>query len=103
MQEATLVGLSMLPSIAYRVNEHLSLGLAVNAMYGVMKEQVAINNIVGADGQLKIDSRQHVGLGRQPRRTLRVHPANAVLLHLQLAGGAGLLRACANSPASPAA
>ena len=56
IQEATLVGLSMLPSIAYRINEHLSLGLAVNAMYGVMKEQVAINNIVGADGQLKIDS-----------------------------------------------
>ena len=43
VQEATLVGLSMLPSIAYRVNQHLSLGLAVNAMYGAYKNKVAIN------------------------------------------------------------
>jgi long-chain fatty acid transport protein len=56
VQEATLIGASLLPSIAYRVNEHLSLGAAVNAMYGAMKQQVAVNNITGADGQLKIDS-----------------------------------------------
>ncbi|MGA8050135.1 MAG: outer membrane protein transport protein [Burkholderiales bacterium] len=55
IQEATLVGLSMLPSIAYRVDEHLSLGMAVNLMYGIMKQQVAINTITGADGQLKLD------------------------------------------------
>ena len=30
-------------SIAYRVNQHLSLGLAVNAMYGAYKNKVAIN------------------------------------------------------------
>jgi long-chain fatty acid transport protein len=56
VQEATLLGVSLLPSIAYRVSEHLSLGVAVNAMYGAIKQQVAVNNLTGADGQLKVDS-----------------------------------------------
>jgi long-chain fatty acid transport protein len=63
VQEATLMGVSLLPSIAYRVNEHLSLGASVNAMYGKLEEQVAINNgttVVGGaerlpDGQLEVD------------------------------------------------
>lgn len=57
VQEAALIGLSFLPSIAYRVNEHLSLGASLNAMFGVLKNQVAINNFgfSAPDGQLKID------------------------------------------------
>ena len=43
-QEATLLGLSLLPSIAYRVNDQLSLGASLNAMYGALKQQVAVNN-----------------------------------------------------------
>jgi len=57
VQAATLIGLSLLPSIAYRLHDKFSAGLAVNVMYGVLKEQVAINNIGGApDAQLKVDS-----------------------------------------------
>jgi len=56
-QSATLLGLSLLPSIAYRLNDKLSLGLAVNVMYGILKEKVAINNRgAGADGELKLDT-----------------------------------------------
>src|SRR6266850_2430695 len=55
-QSATLLGISFLPSIAYRLSDKFSVGLTVNVMYGVLKEQVAINNRSGADGQLKLDS-----------------------------------------------
>ncbi len=43
VQQATLIGMSILPSIAYKVNDKLSLGASVNAMYGMIKNQVAIN------------------------------------------------------------
>jgi len=43
VQEATLLGLSFLPSIAYKATDKLSLGASVNVMYGIYKNQVAIN------------------------------------------------------------
>ncbi len=43
VQEATLLGISFLPSIAYKVTDKLSLGASLNAMYGTYKNQVAIN------------------------------------------------------------
>jgi long-chain fatty acid transport protein len=57
VQEATLLGLSFLPSIAYKVTDKLSLGGSLNAMYGMYKNQVAVNNVAPAygDGQLKLD------------------------------------------------
>ncbi len=55
-QEAALIGMSFLPSIAYRVNDKLSLGASVNAMYGYFKNKVAVNNIVGPDGQLELNT-----------------------------------------------
>jgi len=62
VQEATLIGMSVLPSIAYRVNQNLSLGASLNVMYGKLKQQVAINNpgrgIIrpDTDGQLDLDN-----------------------------------------------
>ena len=41
VQEATLLGVSLLPSVAYRVNERLSVGATLNAMYGMLEEKVA--------------------------------------------------------------
>jgi len=57
VQETTLLGISLLPSMAYRVTPKLSLGAGVNAMYGIYKNKVAINNVDPAygDGQLKLD------------------------------------------------
>ena len=57
VQEATLIGLSLLPSIAYRVSESLSLGASLNIMYGYFNDQVAINNPLPGDpdGKLELD------------------------------------------------
>jgi long-chain fatty acid transport protein len=43
VQEATMLGLSFLPSIAYKVTDQFSVGASVTAMYGIYKNQVAIN------------------------------------------------------------
>jgi long-chain fatty acid transport protein len=57
VQDATILGVSFLPSIAYKATDKLSLGASVNAMYGIYKQKVAINNVNPAfgDGQLKLD------------------------------------------------
>jgi long-chain fatty acid transport protein len=54
-QEATLLGVSVLPSVAYRVSDKLSLGASLNAMWGKFRTVVAVNNIVGPDGKLEVD------------------------------------------------
>ncbi len=54
-QEGTLLGLSFLPSAAWRFNENLSLGVSLNAMYGKFENKVAVNNIIGPDGRLSLD------------------------------------------------
>ncbi len=56
VQQTTLIGLSLLPAIAYKVTDKLSLGASLNAMYGMYENQVAVNNIIGPDGQLKLDN-----------------------------------------------
>lgn len=55
-RQAMLVGASILPSVAYRVNDQLSLGASLNAMYGKMKTVTAINNIApgASDGKLEL-------------------------------------------------
>lgn len=58
VQETTLLGVSMLPSVAWRVSDKLSLGASLNAMFGLLKTKVAVNNVVGPDGQLKIDTHE---------------------------------------------
>ncbi len=42
-QNASIVGLSMVPSVSYRFNEQWSVGLGVKAMYGELKAQTAID------------------------------------------------------------
>lgn len=57
VQETTLLGISMLPSIAYKATDKLSVGANVNVMYAKYYNQVAINNVNPnfGDGQLKMD------------------------------------------------
>jgi long-chain fatty acid transport protein len=57
VQETTLLGISFLPSVAYKATDKLSLGASLNAMYGIYENKVAINNVNPAfgDGQLKLD------------------------------------------------
>jgi len=57
VQDATLLGLTFMPAISYKVNDTLSLGVGLNVMYGVFKQDVAIKNLASAsDGKLEIDT-----------------------------------------------
>jgi long-chain fatty acid transport protein len=76
VQEATLIGMSLLPSVAWRINKEVSVGASLNAMYGKLKQQVAVNNIRGPDGQLLLDTHEwgfgaNLGLLYEPSATTR--------------------------------
>lgn len=59
--ESTLLGITIAPSIAYRVHEFWSLGIAINAMYGILSEKTAVNNSpngafgIVPDGELAVN------------------------------------------------
>ena len=57
VQKATMLGLSFMPTVAYKINDKWSVGAGFNAMYGIYKNQVAINNLnpLIGDGQLKME------------------------------------------------
>lgn len=44
VKETTLQGLTIMPSIAYKVNDWLSVGAGLNVMYGMLKDKIAVNN-----------------------------------------------------------
>jgi long-chain fatty acid transport protein len=57
-QNSSLLGLSLVPSVAYRFNEQWSVGVGVKAMYGMLQAQTAIDRSPfgftdRADGQYK--------------------------------------------------
>jgi len=56
IQDATILGMTLTPALAYQVNDQLSLGVGLNAMYGVFEYEVAVHNALDAigDGQLDI-------------------------------------------------
>jgi long-chain fatty acid transport protein len=56
VQQTWIVGMSLLPTVAWKVNDKLSLGASLNAMYGIYKTNVAINNVdpTFGDGRLKL-------------------------------------------------
>jgi long-chain fatty acid transport protein len=54
MQKSTLLGMSLMPAASFKVNDWLSIGGGLNAMFGYLDGQVAVNNGIGSDGQMKI-------------------------------------------------
>ena len=64
VEKSTLIGVSFLPSMAYRVHPTLSFGASLNIMYGILKDDVGINNLgpTEADGMLSM-SANDVGFG----------------------------------------
>lgn len=60
VRESTLLGVSLLPSIAYKVNDQFSVGASLNAMYGLFETKLAVNNIDPGfgDGSLKLDDNE---------------------------------------------
>ena len=59
VQQATILGVQFVPSIAYRVNDRLSVGAGLNAVYGIFDQKVAVNNVspLARDGQLELDDK----------------------------------------------
>jgi long-chain fatty acid transport protein len=54
LQGATILGMSFIPSVAFRVNDWLSVGGGINVMVGFLREKAAVRNLVpGNDGQVK--------------------------------------------------
>jgi len=82
IQEASIMGVSLAPSMAYRLNEQWSLGLGLRAVYGELETHVAVdNNPLGvgtfADGQLHYKGDDwgygaNLGVIYQPRAGTRI-------------------------------
>jgi len=79
VQETTLVGLTLAPSVAYRVNDTFSIGGSLHAMYGVFDFTTAVNNIAPLldDGSLKFDETTwgyggRIGVLIEPSETTRI-------------------------------
>jgi len=63
LQGATILSLSFVPAVAFRVNDWLSVGGGVNVMVGYIREKAAVRNpAVASDGQVKYQDYE-VGLG----------------------------------------
>ena len=64
VEKAAFITASLAPSLAYRINDWLSIGALLNIMYGYFKTDTAVNNLVGADGQVSYkDTSTGVGAG----------------------------------------
>jgi long-chain fatty acid transport protein len=58
VQRATMLGMSLMPGVSVKVNDWLSVGGCLNAMFGYLNAEVAINNgpLGGSgDGQMKLN------------------------------------------------
>ncbi|MGH7725255.1 MAG: OmpP1/FadL family transporter [Candidatus Eiseniibacteriota bacterium] len=66
VQDATMLGISFMPAVAYRVSERFSLGAGVNVMYGIFDFKGAVNNLgaIAPDGSLALEDKD-VGFGGQ--------------------------------------
>ena len=56
--KSTLIGISLMPAVAWRINDTFSVGATINTMYGYLKQVVAVQNIEPQtpDGTLTVSS-----------------------------------------------
>ena len=78
VQEVTLQAMGFQPALAYQVNDWLSLGAGVVALYGVIEEKIAVNNIGPNQpyGRLKLEDsdwtyQANLGVLVEPRKGTR--------------------------------
>jgi len=57
VQKSALVGMTLMPSVSYEATDWLSFGAGLNAMYGLLDTELAVNNGIGADGQMTLKDR----------------------------------------------
>jgi long-chain fatty acid transport protein len=64
IEKGTFLTASIVPSLAYRINNWLSVGAMLNIMSAYFKNETAVNNLIGPDGQVTYkDSTTGVGGG----------------------------------------
>jgi long-chain fatty acid transport protein len=54
VQKSALLGMTITPSASYALTDWLSVGAGLNAMYGYLDTTMAVNNLVGPDGQMSL-------------------------------------------------
>jgi long-chain fatty acid transport protein len=57
VQKSALLGMTIMPSISYEVTDWFSMGAGLNAMYGYLDTDIAVNNGIGEDGQMSLKDR----------------------------------------------
>ena len=73
VEKATLLGLTFMPAASFKVNDWLSIGGGLNAMYGYLDTQAAIRTLGTGDGQMKLKNDTwgfggNAGIMIQPRQ-----------------------------------
>lgn len=60
LQEATLQAMSFQPAAAWQLNEQWSVGAGIGILYGILDEEIAVNNVAPSlsDGKLKLDDEE---------------------------------------------
>ena len=76
--ELSAIGLS--PSVAYKVNDDLSVGAGVSIVYTLFEQDIAINTLAPGDGRLSIEDADDIGF--QPYFSINYRPADKLLLSL---------------------
>jgi len=76
---STLIGISFMPGLSYRINEYLSIGAAANVMVGYLKYSAAINNrafVNVPDGEMNLNNTTagaggNIGVLLEPKKGTR--------------------------------
>lgn len=77
VQNGALIGLSIMPALSFKATDWLSIGAGLNAMYGYLKTDVAVNNDSPVDGQLTVKDNTwgfggNAGILLEPREGTRI-------------------------------
>ncbi len=57
VQNSALLGVSLMPSVSFQATDWLSFGAGLNAMYGYLNTEMAVNRGPLTDGQMKLNDR----------------------------------------------
>ncbi len=76
VQNSALLGMTLMPSASFKATDWLSVGAGLNAMYGYLKTDMAVNNNSPVDGQLSLKDETwgfgaNVGVMIEPREGTR--------------------------------
>ncbi|MEQ8493209.1 MAG: outer membrane protein transport protein, partial [Gammaproteobacteria bacterium] len=78
VSEVELMGVGLVPSIAYRFNDRFSLGAGISLTRSQLDQKIAFRNIGAADGQVHFDNLDDFGVQPFAGMTLRLGPATTL-------------------------